>query len=53
MTPEQAVELVDQAASKAVLSRADHFMVQQAVQTLRALISADRKKPDDDTPSQD
>ncbi len=38
MTPEQALAIIDQAASLAPLSRADHIRVQQAVEVLRTLI---------------
>lgn len=40
MTPEEALRIVDQAAGKAILSRQDHIVVQQAVQVLAEAIKA-------------
>ncbi|MAT45373.1 MAG: hypothetical protein CL609_23840 [Anaerolineaceae bacterium] len=38
MTPQEALSILDQAASRAQLSRADHVAVQQAVQVLAEVI---------------
>ena len=38
MTPEQALQVLDQAASRALLPREDHYRVQVAVETLKAVI---------------
>lgn len=38
MTPEQALQILDNAAAQALLSRDNHIAVAQAVETLRALI---------------
>lgn len=40
MTPEQALQLLDQAAGMAPLNRQAHIQVQQAVQVLQALVAA-------------
>jgi len=39
MTPEEAVRILDQAASQARLTRAEHITVQQAVETLRRALT--------------
>ena len=38
MTPEQALQVLDQAASRALLPREDHYRVQVAVETLKVVI---------------
>ena len=50
MTPEQAVTILDQAASLAVLNRADHQRVVEAVNVLAQLVENSKpKEPDDAT----
>jgi hypothetical protein len=39
MTPDQALSVLDQAASRATLTRADHEAVLQALKVLRDLVS--------------
>lgn len=39
MTPQEALQILDNAASRAALSRADHVAVQQAVQVIAEAIT--------------
>lgn len=39
MTSEQAIQILDQAASQARLTRVEHITVQQAVETLRRALA--------------
>lgn len=45
MTPEEALRIVDQAAGKAILSRHDHIIVQQAMQVLVEAIKPKVEEP--------
>ncbi|MBN2778651.1 MAG: hypothetical protein JXR36_13480 [Bacteroidales bacterium] len=52
MTVEQALQILDQAASRAMLPRQEHYQVQIAVETLKNLISStNQKKEDNDNPN--
>ena len=46
MTPEEALQILDNATAAAPLVRRDHIVVQQAIETLRKLI-AEHNKPQD------
>lgn len=46
MTPEEAVNILDQAASMAPGNRRDHLTIQQAVEAIKRFI-AENKKEDD------
>ena len=48
MTPEQAVTILDQAASLAVLNRADHQRVVEAVNVLVKFVEDSKPKEPDD-----
>lgn len=54
MTPEQALQILDNAAARAQLTRQDHVAVQQAVAVLRRMIEqkleSDRKEAEGETP---
>lgn len=43
MTPEQALQILDQAASLAPMSRRDHMAVQEASETLRKMILEEKQ----------
>jgi hypothetical protein len=47
MTEDQALQILDQAASRALLPREDHYRIQLAVETLKQLIlsAGENKKP--------
>lgn len=47
MTIEQAVQILDQAASRAMLPREDHYKVQVAVQTIKESFDKLQKELDD------
>ena len=47
MTIEQAVQILDQAASRAMLPREDHYKVQVAVQTIKESFDQLQKELDD------
>lgn len=49
MEPMQALVILDQAASRALLPREDHFKIQIAVETLRAIL--DNRKEQSITPA--
>jgi hypothetical protein len=44
MTPEQALQVLDQAASRAMLPREDHYRVQVAVETIKGEVEKLRKE---------
>jgi len=44
MTIEQAVQILDQAASRAMLPREDHYRVQMAVETIKSEVEKLRKE---------
>ena len=44
MTPQEALQILDNAASRAALSRADHVAVQQAVQVLAEAVLPKEEK---------
>ncbi len=44
MTIEQAVQILDQAASRAMLPREDHYRVQVAVETIKSEVEKMRKE---------
>ena len=46
MTPEQALQLLDEAASAAQLPRMGHINVQRAVEVLREAITPKEVEPD-------
>ena len=48
MTPEQALQILDQAAASAPLTRREHLAVQEAVQVLSKLLESRKtNKPND------
>lgn len=44
MTIEQAVQILDQAASRAMLPREDHYRIQVAVETIKSEVEKLRKE---------
>lgn len=44
MTPEQALEILNQAAAKALLTRENHYICQQAVDVLGSLLKKPKKE---------
>ena len=46
MTPEEAINILDQAASMAPGNRRDHVTIQQAVEAIKRFV-AENKKEDD------
>lgn len=47
MTIEQALQILDQAASRAMLPREDHYKVQVAVETIKGEVEKLRKELED------
>lgn len=47
MTIEQALQVLDQAASRAMLPREDHYKVQVAVETIKGEVEKLRKELED------
>jgi len=52
MTPEQAIEILDEAAAAARLTRREHVMAQQAVILLRRTLSEKRPAPPEAQPDE-
>jgi len=48
MTPDQALSILDAAASMAALSRQDHMRVVEALQALKEFITPPAEAPKDD-----
>jgi hypothetical protein len=53
MTPEQALQILDQAASKASLERAGHATVQQAIMILAKALEKEPEKTEDESTAEE
>lgn len=47
MTPEQAIQILDQAASQSPMDRKSHVMVQQAIEVLKKAIQPKEEVKDE------